>query len=189
MMTRVSNDLDIFHTNSIFVLDGTLASRSPAFRQGNLLLSLHHFGLLAILDPEEGRIVWGLSGQWHGQHAARLLPTGRLLLFDNFGSMHAASRALEVDPFTQEIVWSWGAGPGQQLYTEASGDVQRLANGNTLICESNFGRAVEVTPDGRVVWEFWNPNRAGAKGELIATLYQIRRLPGDLPFLAQREAP
>jgi len=48
---------------------------------------------------------------------------------------------------------------------------------------------VEVTPDGRVAWEFVNPNRAGQKGELIATLYQIRRLPGDLPFLARGKGP
>jgi Arylsulfotransferase (ASST) len=189
MLTRVPTDLDIFHTNSIFVLDGTLASRSPAFRRGNILLSFHHLGLLGILDPEEKKIVWALSGQWHGQHAASLLPTGRLLLFDNFGSMHAASRVLEVDPFTQEIVWTWGAGPGQRLYTEANGGQQRLGNGNTLISEANFGRAVEVTPDGRVVWEFWNPYRAGQKGELIATLYQIRRLPRDVAFMARAGAP
>jgi hypothetical protein len=189
MMARVPTDLDIFHTNSISVLDGSLASRSPVFRKGNVLLSLHHLDLLAILDPDQGRIVWALSGQWHAQHAASLLPTGRLLLFDNFGSMRAASRVLEVDPFTQQIAWSWGARPGQDLFTEAGGGQQRLENGNTLICESNFGRAIEVAPDGRVVWEFLNPNRAGEKNELIATLYTIERLPKDLPFLARAEAP
>ena len=188
MMALVSVDLDIFHTNSIFALDGSLVSRLP-FRKGNLLLSLHHLDLLAVLDPDQGRIVWGLSGQWHAQHSASLLPTGRLLLFDNFGSMRAASRVLEVDPLTQQVVWSWGDRPGQELYTEASGGQQRLENGNTLICEANFGRAVEVTPEGRVVWEFWNPNRAGKKNELIATLYGIERVPKNIPFLARAQAP
>jgi len=42
-----------------------------------------------------------------------------------------------------------------------------------------------VTPDGRVVWEFINPNRAGEKNALVATLYKIERLPKDLPFLAR----
>ena len=185
MMAQVPKALDLFHTNSISVLDGSLASRSPVFRKGNILLSLHHLDLIAILDPDQRRIVWALSGQWHAQHAASLLPTGHLLLFDNFGSMRGASRVLEVDPFTQQIVWSWGAQPGQKLFTEMSGQQQRLENGNTLICESNFGRAVEVTPDGRVVWEFINPHRAGKKGELIGTLYQIERLPKDLAFLVR----
>lgn len=34
---------------------------------------------------------------------------------------------------------------------------QRLANGNTLICEGDCGRIFEVTSDGELVWEFVNP--------------------------------
>jgi hypothetical protein len=52
-----------------------------------------------------------------------------------------------------------------------------------LIGESNFGRALEVAPDHTVVWEFVNPNRAGQKGDLVATLYTLDRVHRDLPFL------
>ena len=31
---------------------------------------------------------------------------------------------------------------------------QRLANGNTLITEGNFGRIFEVTAEGQLVWEY-----------------------------------
>ena len=34
---------------------------------------------------------------------------------------------------------------------------QRLANGNTLICEGCLGRIFEVTSAGEVVWEYVNP--------------------------------
>jgi hypothetical protein len=34
---------------------------------------------------------------------------------------------------------------------------QRLANGNTLIVYGNLGRMIEVTPAGRIVWDFENP--------------------------------
>jgi hypothetical protein len=180
---------DLLHTNSIRVLDGRLSDRSPAFRRGNLLISMRPMDTLAILDPDQGKIVWALLGQWHLQHAARLIDPGHLLLFDNFGSMRAASRVLEVDPFTQEIAWSWGARPGQDLFSETSGRVQRLANGNTLICETNRGRAVEVTRDGQVVWEWVNPNRAGKNNELVAALYSVLRVPRELPFLAGKIAP
>ena len=43
--------------------------------------------------------------------------------------------------------------------TRAAGTVQRLPNGNTLIGESNRGRAFEVTPEGEVVWDYRTPHR------------------------------
>ena len=179
---------DLFHTNSVRVLDGSLAGRSPAFRRGNLLISMARIDTVAILDPDRGEIVWALLGQWHRQHAPRLVDPGRLLIFDNLGSMRAASRALEFDPFTQEITWSWGALPGQDLFSETTGRVQRLGNGNTLICETNRGRALEVTRDGQVVWEWVNPNRTGKDNDLVAALYFIERVPKSLVSLAGAEA-
>lgn len=189
LLARLPPVTDVFHSNSLQVFDGSLAARSPLFRRGNILISVHEVDVLAILDPDAGRIVWALSGQWHAQHSARLLPTGRVLLFDNLGTMRAASRALEVDAFTQQVVWSFGGRPGEVLLSETNGQVQRLSGGNTLVVESNFGRAVEITPEGRVVWEFVNPNRAGAKSELVATLYQVERMPRDPSFLRGAGAP
>jgi hypothetical protein len=34
---------------------------------------------------------------------------------------------------------------------------QRLANGNTLLTESSFGRFFEVTREGEIVWGYVNP--------------------------------
>jgi hypothetical protein len=189
LLTRISPETDIFHTNSLQVFDGSLAARSPLFRRGNILLSVRHLDALAILDPDAGKIVWALSGQWRAQHSACLLPSGRILLFDNLGTMRAASRVLEVDPFTQQIVWSFGGRLGEELLSETYGFVRRLSGGNTLVVESNFGRALEVTPDDRVVWEFVNPNRAGKAQELIALIVQMERVPRDLPFLRGEAAP
>jgi len=50
-----------------------------------------------------------------------------------------------------------------------------LPNGNTLITESENGKAFEVTPEGKIVWEFFNPHRAGDNNELIAALYDVVR--------------
>jgi len=71
------------------------------------------------------------------------------------------SRAIELDPLTNEIVWEYKANPPEAFYTRAKGSVQRLSNGNTLIAESDKGRAIEVTPDGNIVWEFICPYGAG----------------------------
>ena len=61
------------------------------------------------------------------------------------------------------------------------GAATRLENGNTLITESDGGRAVEVTPSGETIWEFYNPHRAGSKADFIATLPEMIRLPESLP--------
>lgn len=63
------------------------------------------------------------------------------------------------------------------FFSEKVGRNQRLPNGNTLITETQFGRAFEVTREGTTVWEYVNPARAGEKGELIATILEMRRLP------------
>jgi arylsulfotransferase ASST len=174
---------DIFHTNSIVVLDGSLADRYPAFRRGNVLVSIRNIGVVAVIDPNAREVVWASSGFWLGQHSARLVAPGHLLLFDNLGSLREASRALEIDPFTQRVVWSYGGQDDQPLLSETLGFVQRLSNGNTLITESNYGRAIEVTPDDRVVWEYVNPNRIGKQKEYIATLGFMKRLDKDASFV------
>ncbi len=47
---------------------------------------------------------------------------------------------------------------------------QRLPNGNTLITESSGGRIFEVTRDGEIVWEFFNPRRAEGRGDLVGAV-------------------
>jgi arylsulfotransferase ASST len=173
----------ILETDGIQILDGKLEERSPAFRRGNLLLSVKGLNTVGVFEPESGAIVWALSGQWFAQHSARLLRNSHLLLFDNLGAMREASRVLEVDPFTQEILWSFGREHGEGLLSETGGFVQRLENGNTLITESNSGRVIEVTPDHRVAWEFVNPYRAGKNAELVATIPFMERVSRDLGFL------
>ena len=78
--------------------------------------------------------------------------------------------------------WRYDGSDSDPLWSKSCGTVQRLANGNTLITESDNGRALEVTPEGEVVWEFLSPHRAGDDGELVATLFDVIRLPPDLPI-------
>ena len=45
-----------------------------------------------------------------------------------------------------------------------------------MITETDNGRALEVTADGKIVWEYLNPERTGKEGELIASLFDVIRL-------------
>jgi hypothetical protein len=171
---------DAFHTNTIEVLDGSLADRSPAFKKGNVLISVLKGNLIAVVDINEEKVVWALSGQWVAQHQPTVLDSGNILLLDNRGH-YGMSKVIELDLFTQQIAWAYGGDAANGFYTETCGSCQRLPNGNTLITESDSGRAFEVASDGRVVWKYYNPNRAGEDHELIATLFEVVRLPPDFP--------
>lgn len=171
-----SQRIDVFHTNRIVALDGRLEERIPVFREGNFLLSLRSLNALVVIDVEREAVVWAMSGLWLQQHCPSVLEDGSILLFDNQGD-YGSSRILEFDPVTQEIAWRYAGDEENDFHSERFGTVQRLPNGNTLIAESHFGRALEVTPEGDIVWEFHNPARAGDDNELVANLFEIERLP------------
>jgi len=63
-----------------------------------------------------------------------------------------------VDPRTSEIVWQYADQSPFEFFSPYISNAQRLANGNTLICEGVHGRIFEVTRDGEVVWEFVSPH-------------------------------
>lgn len=173
---------DIFHTNTLEVLDGRFADRHPAFRKGNLLVSLWGIHVLGIIDPDKKTVVWARTGGWRRQHQPTFLDDGRMLLFDNLGAARDRSRVIVLDPLTGETLWQYGGTRDVDFFSKTLGTAQRLPNGNTLISESENGRALEVTRDGRTVWEFNNPHRAGEHKELVAVLFEMLRLPPDFPF-------
>ena len=86
------------------------------------------------------------------------------------------SKITEFDPFTQEIIWEYKGDIKNKFFSRFVGSNQRLPNGNTLISETDNGRAFEVSKDNQIVWEFINPNRAGEKNELIASIPEAIRL-------------
>ncbi len=181
---RINLGGDLFHTNTLELLDNRLADRNPAFTQGNFLVSMLLLDLIAVIDPDKG-VVWGKVGPYKGQHDPQVLDNGTVMVFDNLGGGGddaQASRVLELDPSTWQVVWSYEGTPAEPFFSETCGLAQRLPNGNTLITETDLGRAFEITREGDVVWEFYNPHRAGENGRYIATLMEMIRLPEDFPL-------
>lgn len=165
--------IDPLHTNSVQVLKGGLESTVPAFRSGNLLISLPMIGRVAVVDFQAGRVVWSLAGSFRYQHDPKILPNGHLLLFDNRG-LGERSRVLEIDPRTGDELWSYGEEKDERFYSACCGRVHRLPNGNTLIVDSKKGRAFEVDPEGTRAWEFLSPDEWLGKVALLNDLLRIR---------------
>lgn len=170
---------DVFHTNSVFRLRGPVAG-IPGTRAGQALVSFRAMHTLAIFDLEAGTVVWVSQGPWRGQHDAQILPSGTLLLFDNFGAQGGRSSAVrELVPSTLEPVWAFEGSTRYPFYSTFMGAAQRLPNGNTLVSDGWVGRAFEVTPAGERVWEFVNPHRAADEDgneAYIAVVPQMTRL-------------
>jgi hypothetical protein len=143
-------------------------------------VSVLRLDTVAVLDLDEPAVEWALTGLWNEQHQPTFLPDGRLMVFDNRPA-EGSSRVVELDPLTQELLWSYEGGVDEPFFTSTCGSSQRLPNGNTLVTESDNGRAFEVTREGEIVWEFVSPYRAGDSDELVATLFEVVRLRPDFP--------
>jgi hypothetical protein len=178
---------DILHTNTLEVFDGELAHKSHIFKKGNAIVSFLTIDTIAIVDIDSEEIIWALgSGLWRRQHQPTLLGNGNILIFDNFDS-EDSSKVMEFEPFTQEIVWEYRGDSKNQFFSAFIGSNQRFPNGNTLITETDNGRAFEVTKEKKIVWEFTNPHRAGEQNELIASLVEVIRVdPTYFSFLNDR---
>ncbi|MDA8019836.1 MAG: arylsulfotransferase family protein [Thermoanaerobaculia bacterium] len=175
-------ELDFIHTNHVEVLDGSLEDFFPHYRKGHLLLSFRHLNTIAIADPAAQTLVWAWGPtNVTRQHHPTVLENGNILLFDNGKK---TSKVLELDPRTSKIVWSYGDDP--DFFTPSRGGNVRLANGNTLITESDPGYVFEVTPDGETVWRFANP-RIDKNNERAAIWRMVRFTEGELPFLQHLE--
>jgi len=172
---------DILHTNTIELLDGKLAYKSPAFRKGNVLISIRELDTICVVDLDTQSVVWALSGLWEKQHQPTVLKNGHILIFDNKGN-NGKSRIIEFDPFSQKILWTYTGTTDTHFFSAFCGSSERLPNGNTLISESDTGRAFEITPDKTTVWEFYNPYRTGENNKLIASLFELIRLGPDFPL-------
>lgn len=136
---------------------------------GDLIVSWRNIGEVSKIDPHTGQFVWRLGGPQNqftfvndplggfgGQHFARVLPNGDLLLYDN-GWTHtpnetrAAEYRLDLAAHTATLVWQFRHQPA--LFTPFVGSVQRLASGNTFIAYADEYLTTEVDAGGSVVWE------------------------------------
>jgi hypothetical protein len=164
---------DVLHTNRAAVLTRALAPHFPRFRAGDVLISVRELDTLAVLRPECRRVVWAARGAWRAQHDPQFLGSGRLLVFDNRGSGGYA-RVLEYDPDSQACPWVYSGADNPPLVSDIQGRAQRLANGNTLIVNSQGGDLYEVSPAKELAWSC----------ACHATVPWARRYrPDQLPFI------
>ena len=184
---------DVFHSNTLEILDGRLADRNPSFRAGNILTSWRTLNAIGVVDMQSEAVVWSTWGYFNAQHDPTILDSGNLLIFDNHDKHKStqASRIIEANPFSGKILWTFESTAEFPFSSRTGGANVRLANGNTFITETRGGRAFEVAPDGSVVWIYLNPARVVDDEKMIARVFEMQRLPPDTPmgWLPKRSYP
>lgn len=182
-----------------FRADFTHINSCEVLPDGNVLINFRNIDTTMIVDKATGNIKWQWGpGEVSHQHTPTWLDNGHILLFDNGvhrknNSLTHYSRAVEVNPATNQIVWQYKGDPPQSFYGSMISGCQRLPNGNTLICEGTKGRVFEVTMDGEIVWEYTNPFYAphGDPKTFVGwrhsnTLFRCYRYMPDYPGLKGR---
>jgi Arylsulfotransferase (ASST) len=168
----------------------THANSLALTRDGDWLISFRLTSTVAIVDPASGAFKWKWGpGELSHQHTATQLANGNILLFDNGchrRGMPSFSRVLELNPASNEIVWSYNDPTLLAFYSFMVSGCERLPNGNTLITEGASGRLFEITTDGDVVWEYVSPWTLSSPFGPTPAVFRSYRLAGDDPGLAKR---
>jgi hypothetical protein len=115
---------------------------------------------IAKVKRSDGSTVWIMNGStstisgisWSGgNHGIHLLSLNRLLIFNNNNGGSGGSIAKEYmfSGSSGSQVWSYTASPAQP--NMVMGDLQRMPNGNTVICYSTRGVIDEVNAQGMLL--------------------------------------
>ncbi len=114
------------------------------------------------------------------QHDTHWIPdslsdAGKIILYNNqagtpFGENYSTVNIVELPadssgfyPYSggafgpTSFDWTYQAPNATDFYSNIISGVQRLENGNTLICEGVGGRFFEIDTNGVIVWEYINP--------------------------------
>ncbi|VXC19673.1 Arylsulfotransferase (ASST) [Arthrobacter sp. 9AX] len=160
-------------------------------RDGDIIVGFRSASLVIRIDRHTNNINWTLNAPVVSQqHYPHELDNGNILVFDN-GSFREGvsfpySRAIEVDPATNQVVWEYKDNPPQNFYSPYMSSASRLPNGNTLIAEGTFGRIFEVNREGTLAWEYVVP-WFGSFGEGVG--HDSSQGPNNSVFRAYRYSP
>ena len=159
------------------------------FAAGDLLVSLRHLNTIFVVDPDEWRVKWLMTGPFLAQHDPDFLPNGHILVYDNritgptpkLGN----SRLVEIDPATRQVTWTFEGEGKRAFYAESRGEQQLLPNGNILLADPYGGRLFEVAHNAGsklVCGEWVNLVEPG----LVGMITDVQRVPrGALKWVGQ----
>ncbi len=165
----------------------------------SVLISVRHLSRITRIDYLTGDIIWNMGHEFPSgdvdfgydlgfsfQHSLQILDNGNIVILDNgnlsqifLGTADPTSRAIEIEinEATEDATIVWEYVLPTNLFGFASGNTQKLENGNYLITTvGGGGTSLEVNANGDIVWEA-NLNLSLPSG----AVYRAMRVPGIYP--------
>lgn len=164
---------DIMHLNDVEPLSASMADSYPLFDAGDLLVSLRNLDLVFVFDPETSEVAWHAADPFIKQHDPDFIGNGWIGVYDNNedftnrGTMLGGSRIVALQPHTDSTVVRFPSSQSEPFYSDVRGKWELLDNGNMLLTEAQSGRVVEVTEEGRTVWEWVQPRYNNSKVPVV----------------------
>jgi hypothetical protein len=203
--------LSIPSLGEIWIIDHGITTEEARGPAGDLLYRWGNPAAYQRGEAADQRLFYQHDVEWIPDGWER---AGNLTLFNNGGGRPGDenwSEVLEIEPPLEpdgtyrrglDGVWGpaepvWSYADRETFFAPFISGAQRLASGNTLVCSGPHGRFFEVTPDGKIVWEYRNPyhgnvrNRDGSPpqpvDEFHMAVFRATHVPPDHPALAGRE--
>jgi hypothetical protein len=191
--------------SEIWIIDHTTTTNEAAGttggRQGKGGDLLYRWG-----NPRVYRAGNADDQRLYGQHNAHWIPkglngAGHLLIYNN-GDTRPGVKYSSVEEIVLPVnatgrytpgadkkfgpdraVWNYSAPNPADFYSVNISGVQRLPNGNTLICAGAPGIVFEITPEKKVVWQYNLPAFGGRGGQNARQVFRAYRFGPDFPGL------
>lgn len=179
--TSIDNEMpivtgDTLHLNDVEVFPSSL--NSGTFSPGDIMISLRNINTIMVFDSE-WQLKYRLTGEFIRQHDPDFIDGNTISVFDNRNisplGNDSKSRILVYSSDTGASRIAFEGTKQTPFFTNIMGKHQWLSNGNLLLSESRYGRALEITNEGNVVWEYYNLVEPGWLG----ILEEAERLPED----------
>ena len=196
--------LTVRHFSELWIIDHNTTTEEAAGPRGDLLYRWGNTRAYGNGGYEDQHLFWPHNAHWI---PPGLPGAGNVLIFNNgreigtqprsYSSIDEITlplfkdnvypRSPDLDFASAQPQWIYTAPNPAEFYSHIMGGVQRLPNGTTLICDSTRGSILQVTPEGKIVWQYNNPITHDGSlyhGRLIANeMYRAPWYPPDYPGL------
>lgn len=176
---------DIFHLNDVEPFS-SIRMKEGYFQKGDILVSLRNINTIFVFNRNTEKIKFIDTGTCVRQHDPDFVDGDTISVFDNHSigpneAPKAQSRIVLISAPDRAIKTIYQGAPNNRFYSAIMGKHQWLPNGNLLITQSCAGKAFEIDPQGKTVWEY---NNFVEKG-FVNLVEEVTRLPPSYASLFQ----
>lgn len=134
------------------------------WKRGDVFLSLGHLNMVMLYRPATDELIWWTQQGLNHQHDVDIIGDGQISVFDNNSIM--TPQGDRVDGFNEVLLFDLESGEvssylkeslaRHEVRTISQGASRVLPNGNLYVEETNYGRLLEFSADGALLWEYIN---------------------------------